>query len=53
MYNEEEEEEFPKKYRLKLSGTIKKRKTEDSSQNEENIKETKFSKNFFKKKPHQ
>ena len=52
MNNDKEEENSPKKYKLKLSGTVKKRKTEDTSQNnsEENIKETKISKNFFRKK---
>ena len=55
MNNDKEEENSPKKYKLKLSGTVKKRKTEDTSQNnsEENIKKQKFQKIFLEKKPHQ
>ena len=45
---ENEEEYNPKKYSIKLSGTVKKRKTDDTSQySEENMKESKIS-NFFK-----
>ena len=47
---ENDEEYNPKKYSLKLSGTVKKRKTDDTSQySEENMKESKIS-NFFKQR---
>ena len=47
---ENEEEYNPKKYSLKLSGTVKKRKTDETSQySEENVRESRVS-NYFKQR---
>ena len=47
---ENEEEYNPKKYSLKLSGTVKKRKTDETSQySEENMRESRVS-NYFKQR---
>ncbi len=47
---ENEEEYNPKKYSIKLSGTVKKRKTDETSQySEENVRESRVS-NYFKQR---